>query len=315
MKVSVIIPNYNHAAYLEQRIQSVLKQTYTDFEVLLLDDCSTDNSTAIISQYKDHPKVAKIIRNETNSGSTFKQWEKGVALAKGEYIWIAESDDYADEYFLSAAIERLQGHTSTGLYFCNYHSINEQGSIIPSNHKYAPEFINYFNDHESMDGKYFCEHYLFFSSMILNASGVVFKKALFAAADKTYMNLKIAGDWRMWVNICYNTNIFFDKDKFNYFRMHQQNVRSQKARLMGAESVQNMVYFIKKTSNKTVRQKLKDSICKTWVYSFYLNKGLRLNAELIKNIMLVDILFPFRLIKRIFAKYLDKNSLITNAVR
>ncbi len=299
MKVSVIIPNYNHASYLEQRIESVLNQSYQHFEVIILDDCSTDNSMTVINQYKDHPKVAIIMRNETNSGSTFKQWEKGVALTKGEYVWIAESDDYADESFLFAAIKRLQGHTSTGLYFCNYHSINERGVVIPSNHKYAPEFINYFDDHESMNGKYFCEHYLFFSSLILNASGVVFKKELFAAADKTYMQLKIAGDWRMWVNICYATNIFFDNHKLDYFRMHEQNVRSKKAELMGAEAVQNMVYFIKKTPDKLVQQKLKHMICKTWVYSFYLNKSLRLNAKLLKKVLSVDALFPLRLLKRV----------------
>lgn len=302
MLVSVIIPNYNHATYLEQRIGSVLNQSYQHFEVIILDDCSTDNSTAIINQYKDHPKVTKIVHNKTNSGSTFKQWEKGVALAKGEYVWIAESDDYADEYFLSAAIERLQDHASTGLYFCNYHSINEQGSIIPSNHKYTQEFVNYFNVHKSMNGKYFCEHYLFFSSLILNASGVVFKKSLSAGADKSYMQLKVAGDWRMWVNICYNTNIFFDEKKLNYFRMHTNNVRSMKAKLMGVEAVQNMIYFVRKTPDKSVQQKLKDCICKTWVYSFYLNKSLRLNARLLKDILSVDVLFPFRLLKRISNK-------------
>src|SRR5690348_1753899 len=95
-KVSVIIPNYNHAQYLNQRIDSVLKQTYSDFEVIILDDYSIDNSRDIIEQYRTNKKVSAIIYNEINSGNPFQQWDKGIQLAQGEYIWFAESDDWCE---------------------------------------------------------------------------------------------------------------------------------------------------------------------------------------------------------------------------
>ena len=98
--VSVIIPNYCHAQYLDQRIQSVLEQTYQNFEVIILDDKSTDNSLEVIDKYRSHPKVAKVIINEVNSGSPFKQWERGINEASGDIIWIAESDDYCTPDFL-----------------------------------------------------------------------------------------------------------------------------------------------------------------------------------------------------------------------
>ena len=91
--VSIIIPNYNHAKFLDERIQSVLNQTYQNFELIILDDKSSDNSVEVINQYKDDPRVSSIIINKDNSGSTFKQWYKGIEIAKGEIIWIAESDD------------------------------------------------------------------------------------------------------------------------------------------------------------------------------------------------------------------------------
>src|SRR5258708_2534765 len=93
---SVIIPNYNHARYLRKRIDSVVGQTYQNFELILMDDCSTDESRSILSEYVKDPRV-RIELNEKNSGSTFKQWNKGVALARGQYVWVAESDDYADK--------------------------------------------------------------------------------------------------------------------------------------------------------------------------------------------------------------------------
>ena len=71
-KVSVIIPNYNHQKYLKERIDSILNQTYPDYELLILDDRSPDNSMDVINLYKKHPRISQIVCNEVNSGSTFK---------------------------------------------------------------------------------------------------------------------------------------------------------------------------------------------------------------------------------------------------
>ena len=98
--VSVIIPNYNHAPFLKQRIESVLNQSFQDFEMILIDDCSTDGSREIIESYRNNPHVSHIVYNDSNSGSAFLQWNKGIELAKGDWIWVAESDDYAEPTFL-----------------------------------------------------------------------------------------------------------------------------------------------------------------------------------------------------------------------
>ena len=90
--VSVIVPNYNHAPYLRQRIESILDQSHQDFELILLDDCSTDGSRDIMESYRGDPRVSHIVYNEANSGSTFRQWDKGIELAQGECVWVAESD-------------------------------------------------------------------------------------------------------------------------------------------------------------------------------------------------------------------------------
>src|SRR5262249_51524204 len=91
-KVSVIIPSYNHGRFLARRFDSVLAQTYRDFEILFLDDASTDDSLQVFAKYSGHPLI-RAFNNDRNSGSTFKQWNRGVRDAHGEYIWLAESDD------------------------------------------------------------------------------------------------------------------------------------------------------------------------------------------------------------------------------
>src|SRR4029077_11316800 len=105
-KVSVVVPTYNHSRFLRKRINSVLQQTFQDFEVILLDDCSTDDSRSILSSYTGDPRVRNEF-NDVNSGSTFKQWNKGVRLARGEYVWISESDDYAAPRFLERLVAIL----------------------------------------------------------------------------------------------------------------------------------------------------------------------------------------------------------------
>ena len=104
-RVSIIVPNYNHARYLPDRLLSIEQQTYQDFEIILLDDCSTDNSRDLIFNYASNPKVSQCILNEKNSGSPFIQWVRGISLAQGEWIWIAESDDLADPMFLQSMLK------------------------------------------------------------------------------------------------------------------------------------------------------------------------------------------------------------------
>ena len=117
-QVSVIVPNYNHAQYLVQRIDSVLAQTCQDFELILLDDCSPDHSREVLERYREHPKVAHIVYNEANSGSTFKQWDKGIALARGEYIWIAESDDWCEPTLLETLLDGIHRDKDCVLSYC-----------------------------------------------------------------------------------------------------------------------------------------------------------------------------------------------------
>ena len=138
-KISVIIPNYNHAQFLEQRIESVLNQTVQDVEVIFLDDNSTDNSREVFSKYVNHPKISHVIFNETNSGSPFKQWNKGFSLATGEYIWLAESDDYADPRFLETLVEILEENPQVGVAYCQSHQVDKYNDFVATLHCWTDE--------------------------------------------------------------------------------------------------------------------------------------------------------------------------------
>lgn len=127
--VSVIIPNYCHVRYLDERITSVLNQTYQNFEVIILDDCSPDDgaSKAVIEKYRDNTHVSQIVYNEVNSGSTFKQWEKGFQLSKGELVWIAESDDKCEPDLLEKLVDGFRKYDNVVVSYCSSKIIDGEG--------------------------------------------------------------------------------------------------------------------------------------------------------------------------------------------
>ena len=120
-KISIIVPNYNYAYFLDKRIESILKQTYTDYEIILLDDASSDDSVKVLEKYKNNPHVSQIVVNEQNTGSPFKQWMKGILLAKGEWIWIAEADDLCEPTFLETCMHYIK--TESNIAICNTGSV------------------------------------------------------------------------------------------------------------------------------------------------------------------------------------------------
>ncbi len=213
--ISVIIPNYNHAKYLDQRIQSVLNQTYQNFEVIILDDKSTDNSAEVIEKYRNSPKISNIVINEDNSGSTFKQWHKGFKLAKGELIWIAESDDSCDRTLLERNVDNFLKDEKCVLSFAC--------SIIMDENGVLHQKLQNIEKDVTLDGRDFNQQYMYCGCAVANASSALFKKDIAIKADTIYMQYKGGGDRVFWMEIAECGNVSIIKEPLNYFRKHNSN--------------------------------------------------------------------------------------------
>ena len=222
MKVSVIIPNYNHEKFLTKRIDSVLNQTYRNFEVILLDDCSTDNSWEIIQSYADHEKVSEVIRNDKNSGSPFSQWKRGIELAKGELIWIAESDDYCESNLLETLInlydERLVVAYCKSIWV-NENDIHNKSIPYDPNDRWDHAFIQ--------NGLEEIKFAMGSKNKIPNASAVLFRKP--TSFPDTIINMKFAGDWYFWIWMLQFGDIAYTPESLNYFRKHSDSSRQLKS--------------------------------------------------------------------------------------
>lgn len=216
-KVSVIVPCFNHAKYLRQRLESILNQSVTDIEVFVLDDCSTDNSWEIIQEYSNNVKVKYIHKNEQNSGSPFIQWQKGIKMASGEYVWIAESDDFSEIDFLEKNLAVLESDSSIGVSFCPSIWVDAVGKTIE------------IPDHESIPfkslGINLIKNEFTKGCVIYNASSAVFRKNLIQNVDfVSVKSFKFTGDWMFWVQLIEKTKVARIGERLNYFRRHAENV-------------------------------------------------------------------------------------------
>lgn len=219
MKISVVIPNYNHAKFLKQRIDSVFGQTYQDYEVIILDDFSTDNSREIIDVYKRHPKVSHVIYNAENSGSPFKQWAKGIKLSQGDYVWIAESDDWAQPEFLEVLMKNIEENENVGICFSDSYWIDEAGEMG----KDLSIYKNSFN----ISGQSEIRRSLMKFNSIQNASAVLINRSMALQSVGKSIHYKATGDWLLYMQVLRNSNLVFVERKLNNFRWYHNNTSNK----------------------------------------------------------------------------------------
>lgn len=224
---SVIVPNYNHGAFLQERLESILAQIFTDYEIILLDDASTDESDIIIKQYKDHPKLSHFEKNTQNSGSVFHQWKKGISMAKGEWIWIAESDDTASPQFLHEAFKAINNQRDIGLFYCDG-LIDKDGAVkekFSERKNQIFQSLKWSADHVEQ-GKQAINQHLKYHCTVNNISGVVFKKSILKP-DDIPTDFNYHGDWFFYIRLLTLSAVFYSAKPLNIYREHSGSVTAQ----------------------------------------------------------------------------------------
>lgn len=229
--ISVIVPNYRHAPYLPKRIESILAQTRQDFELLILDDCSPDDSRDVIARYTSDPRVRTEF-NSVNSGNTFLQWRKGLSLTTAPYVWVAESDDFSDPHFLERLSAKLDADPAIGLAFCETMTVDADGAIVEPYFEHwrgrvVPGFdLDFLTREFVMPGRDFVRHHMVSANLIPNASAVLFRRSAIDAIGGPVSDMRLCGDWLTYCKILTDHAVAHVPDLMNYFRDHRGNVRT-----------------------------------------------------------------------------------------
>ena len=229
-RVSVVLPNYNYEQYINERLQTIVDQNYPIYEIIILDDNSSDNSVSVIKEFiRDQLIDCGLIVNADNSGNVFKQWAKGVALSTGDYVWIAEADDLSDPDFLNEVMKGFDD-PFTVMSYCESKQMDSTGNILCDN------YLDYVSD---ISRKKWLSNYkengineitnsLAIKNTIPNVSAVVFKRNVIFNVLKEKVNeikqYKNAGDWLAYVYLLQHGDIAYSSKSLNSHRRHESSV-------------------------------------------------------------------------------------------
>lgn len=228
-KVSVIVPNYNHSRYLSQRLEPIYRQTYKNIEVILLDDNSTDESIQILEEYQQrYPNITRCYFNDKNSGSVFYQWKRGIELAQGELIWIAESDDYCSENMLEELV-KFFANEAVMLAFCRTVFVDDDTSQqIWSLEEYLADLADpvLWSQPFIKSAHRLVNTLWGIKNIIPNVSSAVFRNPgkLELLEDKNWGKMRICGDWIFHLHLIRGGLVAYTPNATNFYRMHKKNI-------------------------------------------------------------------------------------------
>ncbi|WP_428377532.1 glycoside hydrolase family 99-like domain-containing protein [Lichenicoccus sp.] len=242
-RISVVVPSYNYARYMKQRLASILAQTQPVLEVIVLDDASTDDSVAVArAAAAEWNRDVRVVAAQRNSGSVFRQWHRAATEARGDWVWIAEADDAAEPLMLERLVQAMQQACAIGrevtMVFCDSQAIDEEGTLTSDSYK--PYFATTAGTTLDQDGLHegadFVRDCLSERNLILNASGVLFsrealRQALAACGEELFA-FRMAGDWRLYIEMLRapGARIAYVAAPLN---IHRRHARSATHRLAG----------------------------------------------------------------------------------
>ena len=271
-KVSVCIPTYDRAAYLKEAIESVLNQTLSDFELLIVDNDSKDNTGEIVKSFNDGR--IQYYKNSRNIGVT-RNWNRCIELAKGAYITIFHDDDVMLSENLSNKVQILDEHPEVGLVHSNTYDVDEKGNILRMSNWFAEQK----EDCVLKGAQYFQQ--LFFVSNFICAPSVMVRKECFEKVGRFDDRLCFTTDWEMWMRISLFYDIAYLAEPLIKYRRHSGSATSHYV---------NTPYWVKAfyEARRIVITKYPDFVpnlgeAKTFIRKYHGKQGFWLSASSFKK--------------------------------
>lgn len=274
IKISVVVPNYNYSNYLYQRVYSILNQNYKIHELIILDDASKDNSLFYIKQIEQ--KISefvnvKVVVNDINSGNAFSQWQKGMNLASGDYVWVAEADDYAKKNFLNEVVSPLKKNNNIVISYADTGFIDSNGYITKNSLVDQIDILktNHWNASYVNKGISEINCYSYLNCTIPNVSGTIIKKGNYDEIFESAKKFHQSGDWFTYLNILNLGDISFINKTLNYYRVHGNNISQTFDKKAHILEIQRIYKFVKEKYGIDDEQQIQmynriKFLCKVW---------------------------------------------------
>gem|GEM_PF-583129 len=224
-KVSVICPCFNHSQFLPDRLRTIINQTHRPDEIIFLDDASSDDSVAVARALLEKSGIEfKIIVNPKNSGNVFAQWVKGLELARNDLVWIAETDDAADLYFLEKLAPRVTDEVLVA--FARIQCLDENGLPRDDLRNYYDSLTDFswtwpktVPAYRAFTGDFAVKN------VIPNVSAAVFRRPRLSKTEvDRLLSYSFAGDWYFYMRVLRGGAVAYLPEATSYFRVRGSSV-------------------------------------------------------------------------------------------
>ena len=225
--VSVLIPNYNYGHYLNQCLDSVLNQTYPNYEVIFRDNDSTDNSYEIAMSYyekfKEKGIYYSVIKNKKNVGS-YSNSQLCLRESEADFIIYLSSDDYLEPTFLEECMGVMLNNNNIGMVMTHRNEVDGNGNV-----KIEPQF---YNESFIVDGK--AQAAVFMMAGIAVPSQVIYRKSVLVRIQPFMLSFQVAGDWYQNFLVSCFSDVGYIKEPLCNYRVHSGNeTTSSEKNLLG----------------------------------------------------------------------------------
>ena len=214
LKVSVIITAYNYGRYLRRAIESVLSQRFEDYEVIVVDDCSNDDTPEVLEEFIAHPRL-KIITHSENQGF-IRSCHEAIELSRGEYIIRLDADDYLDENALLVLSNLLDTDRELGLVYSDYFTVSAEGRII---------------DYVRLPGM---NSEVKLRDIPPNGATMMFRRSCYAAVGGYDLSLACQDGYDLWSKFRHRFRVQNVNLPLFYYRRHGANFGEDSERLLSA---------------------------------------------------------------------------------
>ena len=262
-KVSFVVPCYNLAHLLRECLESILTQTYSDLEVLVLDDCSPDDTAEVVSSLPD-PRI-KYVRNEPNLGH-LRNYNKGIALARGDFIWLISPDDYLRKpYALERYVNVMEQNPHLGYVLCPAIKV-ENGSetelVSWSTHGTTDQILS---GHEFLEK-------LLIGNCVVAPTGMV-RRECYDKVTTFPLNMPNSGDWYLWCAFALDYDVGYMAEPMVCYRIHTANMsvilKTNKPRIISDDNI--AVRWTVKHMAEARNLKSVVTLCKDAIATYYAN--------------------------------------------
>ena len=232
--ISAVVPTLNYAQYLPGRLGSIFEQSLAPIEILVLDDGSTDGSEALVG--KAAAEAGRDVRwvRRTGRSGVFAQWRRAASLSRGEFVWIAEADDLADETLLEQLALAMHGQADARFAFADSAAIDEAGATLWADHKvyYQQAGTTLLDQGGVIAAERFLREVIGARNLVVNASAVLWRREALAAAleraGAALDDFRLAGDWLLYAHaLATGGSVVYVADPLNRHRRHRRAITAR----------------------------------------------------------------------------------------